>query len=235
MNTMPTVLVVDDDPEIVRLLKAYLEQDGYRVDVAYNGETALRHIIQHPPSLLILDLMLPDRDGWNITSTVRANAQLTGLPIIMLTARIQDADKILGLELGADDYITKPFNPREVVARARAVLRRTNPTPAPVHPVLEYRGLKMDIEQRLVTVNGQAVELTPTEFDLLRTLMENPGYVFTRSTLIERSLGYDYQSLERTIDSHIRNLRRKIEPDPRVPIYVQTIHGVGYRFERLST
>ena len=233
---MSQILVVDDDPEIVRLLKAYLELEQYQVATAYDGKTALSLLQQYHPQLMILDLMLPDRDGWQITQTVRTDVGLKDTAIIMLTARVHDTDKIVGLELGADDYITKPFNPREVVARARAVLRRTYASSAPTtcRNIMEYKGLRMDLEQRTVSVSGQPVELTPTEFDLLRTLMENPGYVFTRSTLIERSLGYDYQSLERTIDSHIRNLRRKIEPDPRQPIYVQTVHGVGYRLEKLS-
>jgi two-component system alkaline phosphatase synthesis response regulator PhoP len=154
----------------------------------------------------------------------------------MLTARIEDSDKIIGLELGADDYITKPFNPREVVARVRAVLRRTQAgSSAESVPVLEWGAIRLDVARRMVTVSGQSVDLTPTEFDILRTLMENPGYVFTRSSLIERSLGYDYESLERTLDTHIKNLRRKIEPDPRQPVYIQTVYGVGYRLEKPPT
>jgi two-component system alkaline phosphatase synthesis response regulator PhoP len=228
--------VVDDDPEIVRLLRAYLEQGSFRVSTANDGETALRILRRERPNLMILDLMLPDRDGWDITRVVRADANLSYLPIIMLTARIEDSDKIIGLELGADDYITKPFNPREVVARVRAVLRRTQAgSSAESVPVLEWGAIRLDVARRMVTVSGQSVDLTPTEFDILRTLMENPGYVFTRSSLIERSLGYDYESLERTLDTHIKNLRRKIEPDPRQPVYIQTVYGVGYRLEKPPT
>jgi two-component system alkaline phosphatase synthesis response regulator PhoP len=231
VNSINThILVVDDDPEIVRLLRAYLEQDKFQVSTANDGETALRILRHERPNLMVLDLMLPDRDGWDITRLVRAGAFQSYIPIIMLTARIEDADKIVGLELGADDYITKPFNPREVVARVRAVLRRAQATNN-VDPaaVLEWGIIRIDVARRSVTVDGQPIELTPTEFEILRTLMENPGYVFTRSALIERSLGFDYESLERTLDSHIKNLRKKVEPDPKQPIYVQTVYGVGYR------
>jgi two-component system alkaline phosphatase synthesis response regulator PhoP len=233
VSTVTHILVVDDDPEIVRLLRAYLEQGSYRVSTANDGENALRILRRERPNLMILDLMLPDRDGWDITRVVRADANLSYLPIIMLTARIEDSDKIIGLELGADDYITKPFNPREVVARVRAVLRRTQAgSSAESAPILEWGAIRLDVARRMVTVSGQSVDLTPTEFDILRTLMENPGYVFTRSSLIERSLGYDYESLERTLDTHIKNLRRKIEPDPKQPVYIQTVYGVGYRLEK---
>ena len=232
VTTVTHVLVVDDDAEIVRLVRAYLEQGSFRVSTAHDGETALRVLRRERPLLMILDLMLPDRDGWDITRVVRGDATLSYMPIIMLTARVEDSDKIIGLELGADDYITKPFNPREVVARVRAVLRRTQAGSTEVSPVMEWGAIRMDVARRMVTVNGQPVDLTPTEFDILRTLMENPGYVFTRSSLIERSLGYDYESLERTLDTHIKNLRRKIEPDPRQPTYIQTVYGVGYRLEK---
>src|SRR5581483_560141 len=236
VSTVTHILVVDDDPEIVRLLCAYLEQGSYRVSTANDGETALRILRRERPNLMILDLMLPDRDGWDITRVVRSDPTLSYLPIIMLTARIEDSDKIIGLELGADDYITKPFNPREVVARVRAVLRRTQAgSSAESAPVLEWGAIRLDVARRMVTVSGQTVDLTPTEFDILRTLMENPGYVFTRSSLIERSLGYDYESLERTLDTHIKNLRRKIEPDPKQPVYIQTVYGVGYRLEKPPT
>jgi two-component system, OmpR family, alkaline phosphatase synthesis response regulator PhoP len=230
------ILVVDDDLEIVRLLRAYLEQASYQVSVAHDGETALHMLRQERPNLMILDLMLPDRDGWDITRTVRSDSVLKNIPIIMLTARIEDTDKIIGLDLGADDYITKPFNPREVVSRVRAVLRRMQvDTASDAAEILECGAIHMDVAQRKVSVNHQDVELTPTEFELLRTLMENPGFVFTRSTLIERSLGFDYESLERTLDTHIKNLRKKIEPNPREPTYIQTIYGVGYRMEKVAS
>jgi DNA-binding response OmpR family regulator len=224
------ILVVDDDKEIVRLVQAYLEQAGFQVLTAYDGETALHSLRRDRPDLVVLDVMLPDRDGWDITRLVRRDTALAKTPIIMLTARVEDTDKIVGLELGADDYITKPFNPREVVARVRSVLRRSQLSEAlGQQRVLQLAGLLMDLDRHEVMLDGQPVELTPTEFDLLRTLMENPGYAFTRMELIEQGLGYEYEGLERTLDSHVKNLRRKIELDPRKPIYIQTVYGVGYR------
>jgi DNA-binding response OmpR family regulator len=222
------ILVVDDDKEIVRLVRAYLEQAGYDVLPAYDGETALHAIRSERPDLVVLDLMLPGRDGWDITRIVRSDATLAATPIIMLTARVEDTDRIVGLELGADDYITKPFNPREVVARARAVLRRSSGEPALPH-ILQNGTLLMDLDRHEVQAAGRPVEVTPTEFELLRALMENPGHAFTRSELIERSLGYTYDGLDRTLDSHIKNLRRKVEPDPKDPTFIQTVYGVGYR------
>ncbi len=224
------ILVVDDDKQIVRVVKAYLEQAGFQVLAAYDGETALHMIRREKPDLVVLDLMLPNRDGWDITRIMRADEHLAQIPIIMLTARVEDTDKIVGLELGADDYITKPFNPREVVARVRAVLRRAaGGTARP--QVLEVGGLVMDLDKHEVTLDGQPVELTPTEFTLLRAFMENPGHAFTRLELIEKALGYAYEGMERTIDSHIKNLRRKIEPDPKNPRYIETVYGVGYRLK----
>ncbi|MBN1887830.1 MAG: response regulator transcription factor [Thermoflexales bacterium] len=227
---MERILVVDDDKEIVRLVRSYLEKAGYQVFVAYDGETALYMLRREPPNLLVLDLMLPDRDGWDITRLIRADAHLAATPIIMLTARIEDSDKIVGLEIGADDYITKPFNPREVVARVRALLRRSHlERETAASPVLQVGELRLDTGRRVLTKDGEAVELTPSEFELLRVLMDNPGYVFTRDELLEKALGYNYEGMGRTLDSHIKNLRRKIEPDPKQPIYIQTIYGVGYR------
>ena len=224
------ILVVDDDKEIVRLVRAYLEQAGFQVLTAYDGETALHTIRRDRPDLVVLDLMLPDRDGWDITRIIRSDSALANTPVIMLTARVEDTDKIIGLELGADDYITKPFNPREVVARVRSVLRRSGSSGTLSQPrVLQLADLLMDLDRHEMMVDGQPVELTPTEFDLLRTLMENPGYAFTRMELIEQGLGYEYEGLERTLDSHIKNLRKKIEPDPSQPTYIQTVYGVGYR------
>jgi DNA-binding response OmpR family regulator len=229
-RTAQRILVVDDDKEIVRLVQAYLEQAGFQVLTAHDGETALHSLRRDRPDLVVLDLMLPDRDGWDITRLVRRDTVLAKTPIIMLTARVEDADKIVGLELGADDYVTKPFNPREVVARVRSVLRRSQPGEAlSQQRVLQLAGLLIDLDRHEVLLDGQPVELTPTEFDLLRTLMDNPGYAFTRMELIEQGLGYEYEGLERTLDSHIKNLRRKIEPDPKKPTYIQTVYGVGYR------
>jgi DNA-binding response OmpR family regulator len=229
-RTAQRILVVDDDKEIVRLVQAYLEQAGFHVLTAHDGETALHSLRRDRPDLVVLDLMLPDRDGWDITRLVRGDTVLAKTPIIMLTARVEDADKIVGLELGADDYVTKPFNPREVVARVRSVLRRSQPGEAlSQQRILQLAGLLIDLDRHEVLLDGQPVELTPTEFDLLRTLMDNPGYAFTRMELIEQGLGYEYEGLERTLDSHIKNLRRKIEPDPKKPTYIQTVYGVGYR------
>jgi two-component system alkaline phosphatase synthesis response regulator PhoP len=220
------ILVVDDDKEVVRLMRAYLEQAGYEVLAAYDGETAVHILRRERPDLLLLDLMLPGRDGYDITRIARSDSSLAAMPIIMLTARVDDTDKIIGLELGADDYVTKPYNPREVVARVRARLR--NPESFQPH-ILEAGGLYMDVSRRDVVVDGRPIELTPTEFDLLRVLLEQAGYVFTRSELIRRALGADYEGIDRTLDSHIRNLRQKIETDPKNPSYIQTVYGVGYR------
>ncbi len=229
-RTAQRILIVDDDKEIVRLVQAYLEQAGFQVLTAYDGETALHSLRRDRPDLVVLDLMLPGRDGWDVTRIARGDSALAKTPIIMLTARVEDTDKIVGLELGADDYITKPFNPREVVARVRSVLRRSQFSETlSQQRVLQLASLLMDLDRHEVMLDGQPVELTPTEFDLLRTLMENPGYAFTRMELIEQGLGYEYEGLERTLDSHIKNLRRKIEPDPKKPTYVQTVYGVGYR------
>ncbi|MCA9966091.1 MAG: response regulator transcription factor [Anaerolineales bacterium] len=221
------VLVVDDDHEVVRLMQAYLERAGYEVLVAYEGETAVYTLRREKPELVLLDLMLPGRDGMEITRLVRSDPQLAHIPIIMLTARVDDTDKIVGLEMGADDYITKPYNPREVVARVRARLRNHVETVQP--PLLAVAGLEMDVGKREVRINGRSAPLTATEFDLLRTMLEQPGYVFTRDELIRRALGDDFEGIDRTLDSHIRNLRRKIEPDSKNPTYIQTVYGIGYR------
>jgi two-component system alkaline phosphatase synthesis response regulator PhoP len=222
------ILVVDDDKEVVRLMRAYLEQAGYEVLVAYDGETAVHNLRREKPDLLLLDLMLPDRDGWDITRLVRDDPALAHIPIIMLTARVEATDKIIGLEIGADDYVTKPYNPREVVARVRARLRSQG---ARQPQVLREGGLEMDVERREVRVDGRGVELTPTEFNLLQVLLSRAGYVHTRSELVTRGLGVDYEGLERTLDSHIRNLRHKIEPDSGQPTYIHTVYGVGYRLD----
>ena len=221
------VLVVDDDHEVVRLMRAYLERAGYEVLVAHEGETAVYTLRREKPELVLLDLMLPGRDGMEITRLVRSDPQLAHIPIIMLTARVDDTDKIVGLEMGADDYITKPYNPREVVARVRARLRNHVETVQP--PLLAVAGLEMDVGKREVRINGRSAPLTATEFDLLRTMLEQPGYVFTRDELIRRALGDDFEGIDRTLDSHIRNLRRKIEPDSKNPTYIQTVYGIGYR------
>ncbi|MBX3013300.1 MAG: response regulator transcription factor [Caldilineaceae bacterium] len=225
------ILVVDDDREITRLLRSYLEQAGYAVLTAHSGETALHTLRREHPDLLVLDLMLPDRDGWDVTRLIRADASLADTPIIMLTARVDDTEKILGLELGADDYITKPFNPREVLARVRAMLRRQQrmSEQGSATTILQVGQLRLDVARHDVTLNGTLLDLTRTEFSLLQTLMQNPGYVFTRSELIEKALGHSYESIERSLDTHIKNLRRKVGDDPKEPLYLQTVYGVGYR------
>lgn len=225
-----TLLIVDDDPEIVRLLEEYLAREGFRILTATNGRAALQQLRAEQPDCVLLDVMLPDMDGWSVTRTVRASERLAAIPIIMLTARVDDADKIVGLEMGADDYITKPFNPRELLARIRVQLRRALHAPETPLGRYEVGPLTLDVGRHRVTREGDPVELTATEFDILHTFMQHPGYVFTRDELIERALGYTYEGLGRTVDSHIKNLRRKIEPDPREPTLIQTVYGVGYRF-----
>ncbi len=226
------ILVVDDDKEVVRLMRAYLEKAGYEVLVAYDGETAVYTLRRDVPDLLLLDLMLPDKDGYDITRLVRADNALAHIPIIMLSARVEDTDKIVGLELGADDYVTKPYNPREVVARVRARLRDKGGS-QPL-PILQVGGLVMNVGRHEVQIDDKPINLTATEFGLLRVLMEQAGYLFTRNELIRKGLGMDYEGIDRTLDSHIRNLRRKIEADPKNPTYIQTVYGVGYRLEQVE-
>ncbi|KAA3657443.1 MAG: DNA-binding response regulator [Chloroflexi bacterium] len=224
------ILVVDDDKSIVKIVRTYLEQSGYDVLIAYDGESALHSIRSDKPNLVVLDLMLPDRDGWDLTRLIRSDKRTAALPIIMLTARIEDTDKIIGLELGADDYITKPFNAREVVARVRALLRRTTLGQEPTEPILQIDHLQLDTSSRELTLAGTSIQLTPTEFNLLRTFMENPGHTYSREELLEKGMGYGYEGMSRTLDSHIANLRQKIELDARKPTYIQTVYGIGYRF-----
>ena len=222
------ILIVDDDPRIVRLLRASLEQAGYQVFVAYDGETALHVLSRERPDLVVLDLMLPDRDGWDVTRVMRSDASLAHTPIIMLTARVEHHDRIVGLELGADDYVTKPFHPGELMARIRAVLRRVQGGPA-ASRVIQAGELMVDLDAHRVEVRGQTVHLTPTEFGLLLALAERCGHVMTRSEMIEQGLGYSYEGLERTVDSHIRNLRRKLSDAGASADIVETVFGVGYR------
>ncbi|MBK6792261.1 MAG: response regulator transcription factor [Anaerolineales bacterium] len=225
------ILVVDDDRSIVKVLTSYLEKSGYQALSAYDGEMALHQLRRERPDLVILDLMMPNRDGWEVTKIVRADHSLAATPIIMLTARVEDTDKIVGLELGADDYITKPFNAQEVVARVKSLLRRVklDQSPQALPRILVHGSLKLDIDQRILFIDSQAIDLTRTEFSLLETFMSNPGYTLTRDELLEKALGYAYEGMGRALDTHIRNLRRKIEPDPDHPIYIQTMYGVGYK------
>ena len=223
------ILVVDDDKSIIEIVQAYLEQAGYSVLTAYNGTSAMHTLRHEKPDLLILDLMLPDRDGWDITRGIRHDKQLATIPIIMLTARVDDSDKIVGLELGADDYVTKPFNPREIVARVRALLRRRQLDKAEQIDCLEVDLLQLDLGSRTLTLDGKLIEVTPTEFNLLKIFMGSPGHTFSREKLLEKALGYGYEGFGRTLDTHIRNLRNKIEPDPQNPTYIQTVYSIGYR------
>lgn len=224
---MTKVLVVDDDRGIVKLVRAYLEQAGFEVLAAYDGKRAL-HVARHDkPELVILDLMMPEMDGWDVCRALRKESDV---PIIMLTARVEETDRLIGLELGADDYVTKPFSPRELVARVRAVLRRTQPAPK-TPEVISRHEITMDLSGHSVTVRGEPVNLTPTEFGLLATLMQDAGRAFTRAQLLEQVQGYTYEGYERTIDAHIKNLRQKVEADPRNPERIKTVYGVGYKFE----
>jgi DNA-binding response OmpR family regulator len=222
------ILVVDDDREIVRLLRGYLEQAAYEVMCAYDGETALHILRREHPDLAVLDLMLPDRDGWEITRIVRSDPTLAELPIIMLTARVEEADRIVGLELGADDYVTKPFSPRELVARVRATLRRVDGQMEPPS-IIRAGEIELDSDSLEATVAGRPVELTGTEFQFLAALARQPGRIFSREQLLEAVHGVSFDGYDRSVDSHIKNIRRKIEPDPRHPRYIQTVYGIGYR------
>jgi DNA-binding response OmpR family regulator len=220
-----TILVVDDEARLVALVKAYLTEAGFRVVTASNGREALFVARQEKPDLIILDLMMPEMDGYEFLRLFRKEQDTA---VIMLTARLEETDKVLGLELGADDYVTKPFSPRELAARVRAVLRRTGKAVAEP-AVLRYGNLVLDQAAHRLTVDGRDVDLTPTEFALLATLMGTPGRVFNRLELLERIQGDAYAGYERTIDAHVKNLRAKIEPDPRQPRYIETVFGVGYR------
>ena len=224
------ILVVDDDLSILKVLRGYLEQGGYTVLTATDGEQAL-HMLRHERvDLLVLDVMLPQHDGWEITRRIRADDTLAAMPIIMLTARVEDSDKIIGLELGADDYVTKPFNAREVLARVRALLRRTELGNArgAAH-LLTVGGLQLDVTDYSVTIDTVPIDLTRTEFKLLQLLMENAGHTLTRDELLIKVMGYAYEGMGRTLDTHIRNLRKKIEANPDNPRYIQTMYGIGYR------
>ena len=225
---MPTILIVEDESELIKVLRSYLEQAGFSVLSATRGDTGLSIWEHKRPDLVLLDLNLPGMDGLDVAREIRRKADT---PLIMLTARVEEADRLIGLELGADDYITKPFSPREVVARARAVLRRAGALPsAPV--VMRAGELEIDLEAHTVINAGQMVDLTPTEFNLLAKLAAQPGRAFSRLQLLEAVQGTAYEGYERTIDAHIKNLRAKIEPDPKKPTFIETVFGIGYRFKK---
>lgn len=224
---MTKILVIDDEPSITKLVSAYLQPEGYEVHVAADGPSGLKAARAFKPDLVILDVMLPGMDGIELLSRLRRESDVY---VILLTARTEETDKIVGLSVGADDYVTKPFSPREVVARVRSALRRIQLDADTLnHEILRYNQLTLDVIRRRVTLADRVLELTPTEFNVLLELMRHPGIPITRFELAQKHPGYDYESLERSIDTHIRNLRKKIEADPRNPIYIQTVYGVGYR------
>jgi len=218
------ILVVDDERKIVESCRLYLEHAGFKVIPAYDGEQALAAARASRPDLIVLDLMLPGVDGLEVCRRLRAES---AVPILMLTARSTESDKLAGLGLGADDYLTKPFSPRELVARVRAILRRAPPASVP----LRFGALEIDLERHEVRRAGATVALTPREFALLEAMARSPGRAFTRARLLELAFGEDSEALERTVDVHVMNLRRKIEADPASPVHVVTVPGVGYRFE----
>jgi len=226
---MKHILVVDDEPRIAEIARDYLERAGFRVTTAGNGADALAIARARHPDLIVLDLGLPKLDGLDVTRTLRKQSSV---PIIMLTARVDESDKLIGLELGADDYVTKPFSPKELVARVRAVFRRAgNDVAAPERrDVISAGDVTLDRRRMQVTVGAQSVDLTATEFELVATLASQPGRVFTRAQLLDAIRGVEVESFDRAIDAHVKNVRRKLEPDPRNPRYVLTVHGVGYKF-----
>lgn len=220
------ILLIDDEAKITRTLKLYLEQAGYKTVSVQDGALAMPAFHHERPDLVILDILLPHQDGWEICRQIRSTSRV---PIIMLTAQGEETDRIVGLELGADDYIAKPFSPREVVARVQAVFRRTQGQVQPPR-MLEAGPVTLSIEQHAAAINGTAVELTPIEFDLLATLLQHPGQVFTRLQLLENTQDAAYEGYERAIDQHIKNLRAKLGDDARNPRYILTVYGVGYKF-----
>jgi DNA-binding response OmpR family regulator len=224
-----TILIADDNPKIVEVLDAYLRAEGFEVVTASDGDAAAAAVADHVPDLAVLDVMMPGIDGLELTKRFQRDH---GLPVILVTARTDEIDRLIGLVVGADDYISKPFSPREVVARVKAVLRRVDRDSSPGHgEVLTAEGLTVDLGGRSVSVDGTPADLTRTEFDILATLAAHPGRVYTRMQLMEAAQGDAYEGYERTIDAHVKNLRRKIGDDPRRPRYVQTVFGVGYKLE----
>jgi DNA-binding response OmpR family regulator len=221
------ILVVEDETKIARLVRDYLEHAGFEAEVVGDGDAALASARRSRPDLVVLDLGLPGRDGLDVARVLR---RTSSVPIVMLTARGDEIDRVVGLELGADDYVVKPFSPKELVARVRAVLRRTQAAQAGGPEVLRVADVEVDLPRMRVSVGGRPVELTPTEFQLLWALMREPGRVFTRGQLLDAVHGVAFESYERAIDAHVKNLRKKLEPTPGRPRYLLTVHGVGYRF-----
>jgi DNA-binding response OmpR family regulator len=227
---MATILIIEDEPELVKVLRSYLENAGLKVLTSYRGDTGLSTWEHKRPDLVILDLNLPGMDGLDVAREIRRKSNT---PLIMLTARVEETDQLIGLELGADDYITKPFSPRVVVARVRALLRRAASEPAQTQ-VLRVADLTIDLDAHTVTRGDERIELTPTEFSLLATLAQQPGRTFKRLQLLEATQGSAYEGYERTIDAHIKNLRAKLEPDTKNPRYIETVFGIGYKLKSLN-
>ncbi len=223
---MKHILVVDDEPRIAEIARDYLERAGFKVTTAGSGADALAFARSRRPDLIVLDLGLPHVDGLDVTRTLRRQSSV---PIIMLTARVDESDKLIGLELGADDYVTKPFSPKELVARVRAVFRRIDAAPER-GDIIRAGEVTLDKRRMQASVGTQSIDLTSTEFELLATLASQPGRVFTRAQLLDAIRGVEVESFDRAIDAHVKNVRRKLEPDPRNPRYVLTVHGVGYKF-----
>jgi DNA-binding response OmpR family regulator len=228
MAVTQTIMIVDDEKRLVSLVESYLVQEGYRVVSAYDGKEALSVARREKPNLIILDIMMPEMDGYEFMEIYRRESKT---PVIVLTARIEEEEQVIGFELGADDYVTKPFRPRTLMARVRAVLRRVGQV-EPHAKILTASDITLDRETRTVSVGKRDVNLTPSEFDLLAALMSAPGRVFSRLDLLDIIQGVRFEGYERTIDLHVKNLRAKIEPDPRSPRYIETVYGVGYRFAR---
>ena len=221
------IIVVDDELQILKVLKAYLEKAGFQVITAADGKAALAAFQREKPDFVILDLNLPGMDGLDICKAIRRDSNV---PILILTARVEEADRLIGLELGADDYVIKPFSPREVVARVHTIFRRVGSNAA-VLEVIQVGDLAIDIEQHTVTLAGRSIDLTPTEFDILVTLARQPKRVFSRYQIMEQAQGDAFEGYERTIDAHIKNIRLKLEPNPKKPVYIHTVFGVGYKFD----
>jgi DNA-binding response OmpR family regulator len=224
-----TILIVEDDTDTANLVEMYLKRDSYKVLKANDGMEGLRLAQEARPDLIVLDLMLPGMDGMKICGKLRDEGM--EVPIIMLTARVEEDDRLNGLDAGADDYMTKPFSPRELAARVRAVLRRTARDASDFGPdELVYEDIRVDMHSRVLNTRGEQLHLTPVEFRLLTLFMKNPGRAFTRDYIIDRVFGYDFDGFDRTVDTHVSNLRSKVEPDPAKPRYINTVYGVGYRF-----
>ena len=229
---MTTILIIEDEPELVKVLRSYLEQSSFKVITSYKGDTGLETWKNTQPDLVILDLNLPGMDGLEIAKNIRKQSNT---PIIMLTARVEESDRLIGLELGADDYVTKPYSPREVVARVKAVLRRSGVDSAFESTMIKISELEIDLAGYSVSMGGNTIDLTRTEFGILATLAKNPGRVFNRLQLLEATQdGEVFEGFDRNVDAHIKNLRAKIEPNPKKPIYIETVFGVGYRFSKME-